>query len=100
MKTLQCQDITANTNDLTSRVHDYCDIISKSAMNLSHNSEHHARSKYINIRYHFIKNCVEQKLINLEYISTKNQLVNVLTKTLLINVFNNFTNRINIKENI
>ena len=76
----------------------YCN--NKSAINLLHNSEYHVKSKYIDMQCYFIRGCVEQKFIDLNYISTKDQLTNALTKTLLINAFRNFTNKINIKENM
>jgi len=35
----------------------YCD--NQGAIALAHNLEHHARTKHIDIQYHFVRNCVE-----------------------------------------
>ena len=43
-----------------------------SIINLSKNLIQHSRSKYIKIRYHFIRKHVANGDINLEYINTKN----------------------------
>lgn len=38
--------------------------------------------KHINIRYHIIRELVEQGVVDLEYVTTHKQLVNILTKSL------------------
>ena len=75
----------------------YCD--NKSAIDLSKNPEHHARTKHIDIQYHFVRDYIERKIFELRYINTKEQLADALTKALDINAFRNFTKRINIVEN-
>ena len=75
----------------------YCD--NKSAIDLSKNSKHHARTKHIDIQYHFVRDYIERNIFKLQYINTKEQLVDALTKALNINSFRNFTKRINIVEN-
>lgn len=40
------------------------------------------RSKYIDLRYHFIKDCVESGKISVEHVRTENQLADILTKSL------------------
>ena len=47
---------------------------------LSKNPIQHSRSKHIEIRYHFIKEHVANKDINIEYVNTENQLVDIFTK--------------------
>ena len=42
----------------------------------------HDRSKHIELRYHFIRDCVETKRIELEYVATEFQLADMLTKPL------------------
>jgi hypothetical protein len=42
----------------------------------------HERSKHIDIRYHFIHECVENGSISAKFVSTKNQLADILTKAL------------------
>ena len=54
----------------------------KSAISLCKNPVHHDRSKHIDLRYHFIRDCVEEKKINVEHIRTNEQLADILTKSL------------------
>ena len=53
-----------------------------SAINLSKNPVQHSKSKHIEIRYHFIRDLVEDKIVWLEFINTNNQKVDVFTKPL------------------
>ena len=55
---------------------------SKSAIELANNPEHHSRTKHIDIQEHFVRECVLNKSIALEYISTKEQVADILTKGL------------------
>ena len=57
-------------------------IDNQSAIALVYNSEHHARTKHIDIQYHFIRNYVENGTTRLEYCSTKNMMADDLTKAL------------------
>jgi hypothetical protein len=50
------------------------------AIALALNPEYHARTKHIDIQYHFIRECVENGRIKLEYIPTADQLADALTK--------------------
>ena len=43
-----------------------------SAINLSKNPVQHSKSKHIKIRYHFIRDLVEEKTMYLEFINTDN----------------------------
>jgi hypothetical protein len=58
----------------------YCD--NKSAIALCCNSVQHSRSKHIDIRYHFIKEQVENGVIELYFVQTMFQLADILTKAL------------------
>nr|GEU80363.1 hypothetical protein [Tanacetum cinerariifolium] len=58
----------------------YCD--NKSAIALCCNNVQHSRSKHINIRYHFIKEQVENGMIELYFVNTKYQLADLFTKDL------------------
>ena len=53
-----------------------------SAINLSKNPVQYSKSKHIEIRYHFIRDLVEDKIVWLEFINTDNQKVDVFTKPL------------------
>ena len=54
----------------------------KSAIALAKNPVFHERSKHILLKYHFIRDCVEAKKIELEFVSTEHQLADMLTKPL------------------
>ena len=54
----------------------------QAAISLSKNPVHHERSKHIDIRYHFIRDCVEEGKISVHHASTKDQLADILTKSL------------------
>ena len=49
---------------------------------ISINIVFHERSKHIDIWYHHIRDCVQQKIILLQYIPTEDQDVDILTKVL------------------
>ncbi|GJZ59954.1 retrovirus-related pol polyprotein from transposon TNT 1-94 [Tanacetum coccineum] len=58
----------------------YCD--NKSAIALCCNNVQHSRSKHIDIRYHFIKEQVENGVVELYFVRTEYQLANIFTKAL------------------
>nr|GEX00161.1 integrase, catalytic region, zinc finger, CCHC-type, peptidase aspartic, catalytic [Tanacetum cinerariifolium] len=58
----------------------YCD--NKSAIALCCNNVQHSRSKHIDIRYHFIKEQVENGVIELYFANTEYQLADLFTKAL------------------
>ncbi|GJR53003.1 hypothetical protein Tco_1403524 [Tanacetum coccineum] len=58
----------------------YCD--NKSAIALSCNNVQHSRSKLIDIRFHFIKEHVENGVIELYFVNTEYQLAGIFTKPL------------------
>ena len=58
----------------------YCD--NQSCIKLSLNPVFHNRSKHIEIPYHYVRDMVEKDVIKLEYISTEDQIADILTKPL------------------
>ncbi|GJZ37657.1 retrovirus-related pol polyprotein from transposon TNT 1-94 [Tanacetum coccineum] len=58
----------------------YCD--NKSAIALSCNNVQHSRSKHIDIRHHFIREQVENGVVELYFMETNYQLADILTKAL------------------
>ncbi|GKD97598.1 hypothetical protein Tco_1381495 [Tanacetum coccineum] len=58
----------------------YCD--NKSAITLCCNNVQHSRSKHIDVRYHFIKEQVENGLVELYFVRTEYQLADIFTKSL------------------
>jgi hypothetical protein len=53
-----------------------------SAINISKNPVQHSRTKYIDIRHHFIRDLMESREVALIFIPTDNQLPDILTKAL------------------
>ena len=49
---------------------------------LAHNPDHHARTKHIDIRYHFIRQHVADKTIVLTFVGTEAMVADIFTKPL------------------
>ncbi|GJS54239.1 hypothetical protein Tco_0627601 [Tanacetum coccineum] len=64
----------------------YCD--NKSAIALCCNNVQHSRSKHIDVRYHFIKEQVENGVVELYFFRTEYQLADIFTKALPPERFN------------
>ena len=58
----------------------YCD--NSSSIDISKNLAQHSKTKNIEIRYHFIRDLVERKIVVFEYIPTERQNVDIFTKPL------------------
>ncbi|GJX38538.1 hypothetical protein Tco_0251841 [Tanacetum coccineum] len=58
----------------------YCD--NKSAIALCCNNVQHSRSKHIDIKFYFIKEQVENGVVELYFVNTEYQLANIFTKAL------------------
>jgi hypothetical protein len=58
----------------------HCD--NQSCIKLSENPVFHDRLKHIEIRYHFIRDWVQRGAVQLQYISTDDQVADILTKAL------------------
>nr|GEU70713.1 hypothetical protein [Tanacetum cinerariifolium] len=75
-----CQDTRRNYGLAFNKIPMYCD--NKSAIALCCNNVQHSRSKHIDIRYHFIKEQVENRVIELYFVNTEYQLADLFTKAL------------------
>ncbi|GJX48314.1 retrovirus-related pol polyprotein from transposon TNT 1-94 [Tanacetum coccineum] len=64
----------------------YCD--NKSAISLCRNNVQHSRAKHIDVRYHFIKEQVENGVVELYFVRTEYQLADLFTKALPRERFN------------
>jgi hypothetical protein len=42
----------------------------------------HDRSKHIDVKFHFLRDCVEERQIVIEFVDTNRQLADILTKSL------------------
>ena len=58
----------------------YCD--NTSAINIYKNLVMHSKTKHIAIKYHFVRELVQDKEINLEYVHIKEYIVDIFTKPL------------------
>lgn len=63
----------------------YCD--NSSTIKLSKNPILHGRSKHIHVRYHFFRELVNEGVILLEYCSTHEQVSDIMTKPVKLEVF-------------
>ncbi|GJV40544.1 hypothetical protein Tco_1418984 [Tanacetum coccineum] len=64
----------------------YCD--NKSAITLCCNNVQHSRTKHIDVRYHFIREQVENGIVELYFVWTEYQLADIFTKPLPRERFN------------
>jgi len=56
------------------------------------------RSKHIDTKYHFVRDCVEQNKVKLFYVPTEYQQADILTKALAQQKFIKFRNILNVVE--
>jgi hypothetical protein len=75
----------------------YCD--NQSCVKLSENPVFHDRSKHIEIIYHFIRDRVQKGVVKLQYISTDEQIADILTKPLVKGKFVYFRDKLGVVEN-
>lgn len=54
----------------------------QSTISLSRNPVFHDRSKHIDTRYHFVRDCVETGKVDVEHVETAKKLADILTKSL------------------
>jgi hypothetical protein len=71
---------------------------SKSALALAKNPVFHDRSKHIRIKYHFIRDCLEEGSIKGNHIATTDLLADILTKSLGKDKFQKRRRRIGLKQ--
>jgi hypothetical protein len=58
-----------------------------SEIKLSKNLVMHGRSKHIDVRFHFLRDLVRDGILELVHCSTQQQVANILTKPMKLNVF-------------
>jgi hypothetical protein len=75
----------------------YCD--NQSCIKLSENPVFHDRSKHIEIRYHLIRDRVQKGAVKLQYVSTNEQVADILTKGLPKGKFEYFQEKLGVIEN-
>jgi hypothetical protein len=74
----------------------YCDNIN--SILLANNLVHHARTKHIEVHYHFIREKVIAKEIDLNHVSIEDQVANIFTKALGTNKLKKFRKMFGVLE--
>ena len=57
-------------------------IDNQAAISLCKNPVYHKRSKHIDTPFHHIRECIEEGMIEVQHVNTKDQLADILTKSL------------------
>jgi hypothetical protein len=73
-----------------------CD--NESAIRMADNPVEHSRTKHIDNRYHFLRDHQQRGDIQIDYVSTKEQLCDIFTKPLDEKTFNKLRNELNILD--
>jgi hypothetical protein len=71
-------------------------IDNNSALKLTRNPEFHSRSKHIDIKHHFIREKVDEGVINTQRVETRDNLADVFTKALPRPTHEDLVNRLNL----
>jgi hypothetical protein len=72
----------------------WCDNIG--AKYVSANPVFHGRPKHIEVDYHFVRERVFYKLLNIDFVSSKDQVANEFTKAPSVWLLENFKNNLNL----
>ncbi|GKB12115.1 hypothetical protein Tco_0846038 [Tanacetum coccineum] len=106
-----CQDTRSSTSGSTQflddklltdycfqfiKIHLYYD--NKSAIALCCNNVQHSRAKHIDVRYHFIKEQVENGIAELYFVRTEYQLAHIFTKLLPKERFNFLIDKLGVRN--
>ena len=62
----------------------------KSTLALAKNPIFHDRSKHIDTRYHFIRECIARKDVQLEFVKSQDQVVDIFNEPLKYDTFYKF----------
>ena len=73
-----------------------CD--NQGAIALAKDNKFHSRTKHIDLRYHFIREAVQDEKINVSYVPTEENMLDVLTKALAKPKFQHFVEMLGLRE--
>jgi histone deacetylase 1/2 len=76
----------------------WCDNIG--ATFLSSNPVFHARTKHIEVDFHFVREQVAKKMLHVRFISSKDQLVDIFTKPLSLPLFEACRRNLNLLDTV
>jgi len=54
----------------------------QNAIAVAYNPVEHARTKHIDIRYHFVREAIQKRLVEVKYCSSREMVADILTKAL------------------
>ncbi|KAI0507002.1 hypothetical protein KFK09_013120 [Dendrobium nobile] len=74
----------------------FCDNVSSIA--LANNSIFHARTKHIEIDFHFIRECIKNNLLQVSHVHTTYQLAHLFIKVLSLQCFQDLRSKLIILE--
>ena len=75
----------------------HCD--NQSCVRLSKNLVFHGKSKHLEIKYHYIRDMVQRGVVELRYISTDEQIVDIVTKPLSRGKYEYFRDKLGVMQN-
>nr|GEW86789.1 hypothetical protein [Tanacetum cinerariifolium] len=70
----------------------------KSAIELARNPVHHERSKHIDVRFHFIREHIRNREVQLTHVMSRDQAADIFTKALSAELFNLCKQKIGMKD--
>ena len=76
----------------------HCD--NQSCVQMSVNPVHHDQTKHVEMRYHYVRDMVQRCVVELQFVSTNEQVVDVLTKPLVRGKFKGFRKMLGIVDDV
>ena len=70
----------------------FCD--NKAAIDISHNPIQHDWTKHVEVDWHFIKQNLDVKIIRFPFVKSKDQLADILTKTVSSKIFHHLLDKL------